>query len=64
MREDDHQHNERDHKHDRTDNGDPIQILLDDTRSRLSGIHRACDSIGNTGAFARMHEDKYDQSNS
>ena len=38
MRVDDHEHNERQHEHDREHDGDAVEVLLDDARAGLAII--------------------------
>lgn len=57
---DDHEHQQRHHEHDGTDDGDTIEVLLDDARTRLGRIHRARDHIGDARALAGMHQDEDD----
>ncbi len=45
VRIDHHQYEERDQEHHRTDDGDPIQVLLDDAGAGLRRVHGAGDGI-------------------
>lgn len=57
----DHQHQQRNEKNKREDDGDAIEVLLDDARTGLRGIHRAGDHVGDARALAGMQQNEYDQ---
>ena len=61
MRIDDHKHNQRNHEDDREDDGDAIEVLLDDAGAGLRGVQRRGDGVGNARALARMQHDEHDQ---
>ena len=63
VRIDDHQHEQRNEEDDREDDRDAVKILLNDARSRLRGVHRTRNHIGNAGALAGMQQDENDQAN-
>ena len=58
---DDHQHQQRNQEHDREDDGDAIEVLLDDARTGLRGIHRAGNHVGDARALAGMQQNEHDQ---
>lgn len=61
VRVDDHEHDERQHEDDRERDGDAIEVLLDDARAGLRGVHRARDHVGDAGALAGMQQDEHDE---
>ena len=62
LRVDDHKHQQREHEYDRENNGDAIEVLLDDIGSCLGGIKRAGNHVGNARAFAGMQQYEHDES--
>ena len=63
LRINDHQNEKRHNEDDREDDRDAIEVLLNDARARLRGVHRAGDHVGDAGALARMQQDEDDQAN-
>ncbi len=62
MREDDHEHNERYQEYRHQNNGDAIEVLLNDARSLVRTIHARSDHIRNAGTFTRMQQDEDNES--
>ena len=59
----DHKRDKRQQEDDREDDGDAIKVLLDDARTRLRGVHRAGNHVGDAGALAGMQKNEDDQAN-
>ena len=62
MREDDHEHNERYQEYRHQNNGDAIEVLLNDARSLVRTIHARSDHIRNAGTFTRIQQDEDNES--
>ena len=56
-----HERDERHEEDDREDNRDAIQVLLNDARTALRGVHGAHDHVGNARAFAGVQQDEDNQ---
>ena len=63
MRVNNHQHEKGHDENDREDDRDAIKVLLDDARTRLRGVHRAGNHVGDAGALAGMQKNEDDQAN-
>ncbi len=61
MREHDHQYDERNDEDRDQNDGDTIQVLLNDARSLIGAINARCDHVRNTSSLARMEQDEDDQ---
>ena len=57
----DHERNERKHEDDRENNGDAIEVLLNDARTGLGRIDGAGDHIANARALTRVQHDERNQ---
>ena len=57
----DHENHEREQEHDSAADGDAVEVLLDDARARLCGVHGARDHIRDARALARVHENEDDK---
>lgn len=62
MWEDDHEHDERYQEHRHQNNGDAIEVLLNDARSLVRTIHARSDHVRNAGTFTRMQQYENDES--
>ena len=58
---DDHENHEGKQKHDGAADGDAVEVLLDDARARLGGVHGARDHIRDARALARVQENEDDK---
>ena len=58
---DDHKDDKRKHEDDRERDGDAVEVLLDDARTGLGGVHRAGDHVGDARALAGMQQDEHDE---
>ena len=63
LREHDHQNNQRHEEDDRENNGNAVQVLLDDVGSLLVVVDIRSDGIGDTRALAGMQKNENDQTN-
>ena len=61
MREHDHEHDKRDDEDSHQDDGDTIEVLLDDARTLIGSVHARCDHVRNTRSLARMEQDEDDK---
>lgn len=61
MWEDDHEHHERDDEDRHQDDGDAIEIFLDDAGTLIRSINTRCDHVGNTSSLAGMQQDEDDE---
>lgn len=61
LRVDDHQHDERQQEHHREDDGDAVEVLLDDAGTGLRRVHGAGDHIGDARALAGVQENEDDE---
>ena len=59
---DDHEHDEGEQEHHRADDGDAIEVLLNDARSLVRTIHARSDHIRNAGTFTRMQQNEDNES--
>ena len=46
---------------DRERAGDAVEVLLDDARTGLGGVHRAGDHVGDARALAGVQQDEHDE---
>ena len=58
----DHKRDQRQQEDDREDDGDAVEVLLDDAGTGLRRVHGAGDHIGDARALAGMQQDEDDQS--
>ena len=63
LRINEHQHDNGNEEHDCADDGNAVEVLLDDAGAGLRGIHGTGDHIGNTRALAGMQQNEDDQAN-
>ena len=61
VRVNDHENHEREQEHDSAADGDAVEVLLDDARTGLGGVHRAGDHVGDARALAGVQQDEHDE---
>ena len=57
----DHENHQRKQEHDSAADSDAVEVLLDDARTGLGGVHRAGDHVGDARALAGVQQDEHDE---